>query len=54
MSAMGLATGRIRLWLKSPRVKLFSGLLVLLSALWLLYGPIMHWLLPSAGHQHVH
>jgi uncharacterized protein len=54
MSAMGLATGRIRLWLKSPRVKLFSGLLVLLSALWLMYGPIMHWLLPAAGmHQHM-
>ncbi|MBU1189859.1 MAG: sulfite exporter TauE/SafE family protein [Gammaproteobacteria bacterium] len=54
MSAMGLATGRIRRWLKSPRVKLFSGLLVLLSALSLLYGPIMHWLLPAAGHQHMH
>jgi sulfite exporter TauE/SafE len=53
MGAMGLATGRIRLWLKSPCVKLFSGLLVLLSALWLLYGPIMHWLLPAAGHQHM-
>lgn len=50
MSAMGLASGRIRVWLKSPRVKLYSGLLVLLSALWLLYGPIMHWLLPAAGH----
>jgi len=53
MGAMGLATGRIRQWLKSPGVKLFSALLVLLSALWLLYGPIMHWLLPAGGHQHM-